>query len=395
MNPYGRGSAGMTARRMGHLGLCLWGLAWGWAPLGGQAADAPEPLRLGVSLPLSGNLASFGQSTLTGIKFAVEELNQAGGLGGHPVVLEIEDNKADQDQTITGYKKLENLKQVAAVIGPITSTNSLAILDDVTAAKCPTISPTATNDKVAPGSPYMFRACYCDSFQGQIVASYALTTLKLKTAAVMVDKGSDYSIGLTRSFKAAFTKGGGRIVAEESYKQGDTEYGAKLAPIKNAGAELVFVPGYPGEVPLILKQAGRMGLTAKFCGADGWDHPDIITQSGDKIVGSFLVGAFAVEDQRPEVQRFVKAMAARGQGDVGGFEALGYDSVSLLAAAAKAKGTTREQLREGLLSLKAVPCVTGAITMTPDGDAIKAAVVLGVDKVDGKYVKKYLATVNP
>ena len=381
----------LPMRRSATVKIGLLALALSFASL----LSAQEPIRLGVLLPLSGPLASFGKSTLNGIEYAVDQVNQQGGINGSKLILEIEDDKNDQDQAISSYKKLTGLKQVQAVVGPITSTNCLAILTDVTAAQCPTMSPTATNDKVAPGSPWMFRACYKDSFQGEIVASYAYNTLKHRKAAIMVDKGSDYSIGLSRSFKEAFTRLGGQVVIEESYKSNDTEYGAKLAPIKNAKADLVFVPGYPGEVPLILKQAGRMGLTARFCGADGWDHDDIITRSGDKIVDGFLVGAFAVEDQRPEVQDFLKGIAPRVKGEVGGFEALGYDSVQLLVAAMKRQGTTRAAIREGLLATKDAKCVTGSITMTPDGDAIKAAVVLGVVKEDGVYRKKYLATVNP
>lgn len=359
-----------------------------------------DTIAVGVIVPLSGDLASYGASTLDGIKFRVQEINEAGGLGGKQIVLKIEDNKGDQGQTITSYKKLTGPGGVSAVIGPITSTNSLAVLNDVTSAQCPTISPTATNDTVAPGSDYMFRACYKDSFQGEIVANYASGDLGIQQAAVLVDKGSDYSIGLANSFKKAFTAAGGQVVAEESYKQKDTEYGAKLAKIKDSGAELVFLPGYPGETPLILRQAEVMGLDAKFCGADGWDHPDTLQKSGDKIVGSFIVGAFSPEDQRPEVQEFLAKMKGADVASPGSFEALGYDSMSLIAKAIETHGSSRAKITEGLLAIEQLPCVTGAITITAEGDAVKAAVVMGIEKAEEPtaeetYVKKYLKTVQP
>lgn len=361
---------------------------------GCKGETAAKPVKIGVILPLSGDLAAFGKSTIDGIQLRVTEANASGGVNGRQVSLLIEDNHGNSDQTISAHKKLTGLKGVCAVIGPITSTNTLAVSNDVTVSRTPTLSPTATNDKVGPASEFLFRACFKDSFQGQIVANYAYKDLGIRKAAVLIDKSSDYSIGLTGSFHKAFTALGGEVVASESYQQKDTEYGPQLTKIKASGAKLVFVPGYPGEVPLILRQAKVMGLEATFSGGDGWDHPDIISHSGDKIVGGFLVGAFSKEDSRPAVQQFVKAIEQSTGAEAGSFEALGYDSVTLLLEAMKT-GVERDQIRQGLLGLKNIETVTGSTTITPVGDAEKSAVVLGVEKQGDAYVKKYLKTVSP
>lgn len=370
-------------------GLLLW--------TGCSAGSSDENvLPVGVILPLSGDLASFGTSTLAGIEFQIDQINQSGGLQGKQIELYVEDNKNDQTQCISAYKKLTGLKGVIAVIGPITSTNSLAIIEAVSSAKVPVISPTATNDQVAPKSDYMFRACFNDSFQGRVVAHYALNELGIERAAVMTELSSDYSIGLVNSFKKAFNEGGGEIVAEPSYQTKDTEFGPQLKQIKESGAQLVFVPGYPGEVPLILKQAEVMGIDATFSGADGWDHDDIIQKSGDKIVGAFFTGAFSPDDQSPTVQSFVNAMQAQSDRAPGSFEALGADSVTLLAEAIRAAGSTDPTaIRDALTKLQDVTAVTGPITMTPEGNAEKAAVIMGVAKDGDAYTKTYKATVKP
>jgi branched-chain amino acid transport system substrate-binding protein len=369
-------------------------LAIGVGGCGKRSAKA-ETIELGVILPLSGDLQAFGSSTLDGIKYRVEQLNQAGGIGGKLISLQIEDDRNDQSQCIAAVTKLSGLKGVTAIIGPITSTSALACSSTITAEKVPTLSPTATNDRVAPSSPYLFRACFNDSFQGRVIAHYAARDRGFKQAAVMTELSSDYSIGLVKSFTEAFTAAGGTIVAETSYQGKSTEFGTQLQKIRASGAELVFVPGYPGEVPLILKQAAVMGVDAVFCGADGWDHEDIIQKSGDKIVGAFFTGAFSPADTRPHVREFVTAIKQRTGREPGSFEALGYDSVTLLAEAMKARGTDREAVREGLLGLREVAAVTGPISITADGNAEKAAVVMGLDKQGEGYVKKYLATVAP
>ena len=236
----------------------------------------------------------------------------------------------------------------------------------------------------------MFRTCFNDSFQGKIIANYAIDTRKARKAAIITDLGSDYSKGLAASFKKSFEGVDGQVVAEESYQQKDTEFGAQLAKIKSSGAEVVFVPGYPPEVPLIIKQAKVIGLEATFCGADGWDHESVLSNSGDNIIGSFIVGALSKEDPRPAVQSFVKLMGD----DAGTFEALGYDTVTLLSHAMKV-GVTREAIKKGLESIKGLETVTGLVTITPKGDAEKNAVIMSIEKTGDSFVKKYQATVAP
>ncbi len=353
-------------------------------------SSGAEKVKIGVIVPISGALTPFGKGALDGIKLRVEQINSSGGVNGKSIELIVEDSKGDKSQTISAFKKLTGIDRVVAVIGEVTSTNTLALANLAEKNQTPTITPTATNDKVTARGSHMFRACFNDSFQGKVVANYASTSKNFTKAAVITDLSSDYSKGLGNSFKEAFANGGGQIVAEESYQQKDTEFGAQLSKIKDSGAEVVFVPGYPPELQLIIKQAEVIGLGATFCGADGWDNDSVIENSGDKIIGSFIVGAFSPEDQRPEVQSFIKAFG----GNAGTFEALGYDSVSILAEAMK-KGVTRKAIKEGLFAIKDFPTVTGKTTILSNGDAIKSAVIMSVEKDKGGYFKKYQATINP
>ncbi len=353
-----------------------------------------EPIVIGVTLPLSGSVAAFGQGARDGILLRVKEINDAGGIGGRPIKIVMEDNRGQTADTRNSFKKLAEIDRAVAVIGPLTSTSALAVKMDAAQLQVPTISPTATNDKVTQNCRYMFRACYVDSFQGRVVANYAYKDLKIRKAAALVDKNSDYSKGLVASFRKAFEAAGGKVVAEEGYQQRDTDFGPQLQKVVASGAEILFVPGYPPELPLIIRQAQVVGFQGRLCGADGWDNPAVIEQSGDNIIDCFLVGAFSPEDKRPEVQRFVAAAKAETKRVPGSFEALGYDSVSLLAEAMK-NGVSREQVRDGLAKLKDVEAVTGKITITPQGDAEKDAVILKVVKEGGKYMTKYLATVSP
>lgn len=359
--------------------------AWGWA---GEARE----IKIGASLPLSGALAAYGKATLEGIRMRIDEANQAGGVNGATIKLLAEDNLGDATAAINAYNKLAGSDKAVAVIGPITSTAALAVRRSAAKLKVAVVSPTATNDKVTQDNEAMFRACFNDSFQGTVIADYIARSVR--TAATLIDMNSDYSKGLAKSFAAAFARAGGKIAAEEKYQQKDTDFSTQLKRIKESGAETIFAPGYPPELPLIVKQAKAIGFEGRLCGADGWDNDAVINGAGDNVEGCHLVGAFSPEDARPAVQAFLAAFEKRTGSRPGTFEALGYDSASLVLEALKT-GTTAESVRKGLSGIKDLEAVTGRITIDPQGDAIKSAVILKIVKAGEKYTTKYVTTISP
>ena len=363
------------------------GVATSSAPSGGQ-------INVGVNLPLSGALAPLGRSTLEGVRLRVDRINKAGGIAGRKIALVVEDNRGEKADSRSALKKLAEIDGVVAVIGPITSTNTFAAKIDAEEYHVPLISPTATNDHVTDNAHYVFRACFNDSFQGTVIATYAYKHLGVRKAAVMTDNNSDYSKGLSANFAKAMEAEGGVMAAREGYQQKDTDFGTQLIRIKNSGAEIIFVPGYPPELPLIIKQAKVVGFPGRLCGADGWDNDAVINNSGDNIEGCVIVGAFSPEDDRPMVKEFLAdAKAAYGR-TPGTFEALGYDSVVLLSKAMD-KGAGRQEIADGLHGLKDVEGVSGRITITPRGDAVKSAVVLKIAKEGDRYGAKYVTSIAP
>jgi branched-chain amino acid transport system substrate-binding protein len=358
------------------------------------ANTSTGPIKIGLNLPLSGALESYGKNVRAGIELRLKEINDAGGIGGRKIELLVEDNRGDSNDSRKAYKKLAQIDGACAVIGPITSSLALALKIDVEQCKVPLMTPTATNDKVTQNTRFMFRTCYVDSFQGAAVARYAFSQ-GAKTAAVLTDNNSDYSKGLSASFTKAFEALGGKIVAAENYQQKDTDFGTQLVRVKNAGADVLFVPGYPPEVPLVVKGAKVVGFPNRLCGGDGWDDPTVLRDSGDNIEGCFMLGAFSSEDTREIVKQFVAA-SEKGIGRTPGtFEALGYDSLTLIAEAIKRGGDKPEQIAQSLRELKDVQGVTGKISMTAGGDARKDGFLLKVVRKDGKFVTQYVSTIAP
>ena len=341
---------------------------------------------VGVNLPLSDSLSAYGKATLAGIQLRARQINDAGGVNGRKIRLEIQDNRGKDTDTRSAFKKFTGVDGVVAVLGPITSTRSLAAKMDAQQAKTAMITPTATNDLVTANSQYVFRACYNDSFQGREVARYAYET-GVRKAAVMIDTGSDYSKGVSASFTKAFEAAGGKIVAQENYQGTDTDFGGQLVRIKTAGAETIFLPAYPPNVQDIIRQAKVVGFAGRLCGSDGWDNSTVIEDSGENIEGCFYMAAYWPGEDRQMVQDFVREISAVTGRTPGSFEALGYDAMLLLGEALK-KGQARQDVPDAMRSLKDVEAVTGTISITPGGDAVKGAVLLQVVKENGKHVSR-------
>ncbi|HEX8560834.1 MAG TPA: ABC transporter substrate-binding protein [Pyrinomonadaceae bacterium] len=360
---------------------------------GGGTADSGGVIKVGVYGDLTGQTSSFGQSTKNGVQMAVDEINAAGGINGRKVEVVIEDDQGQPQQASTVVSKLINQDRVAAVIGEVASTNSLAAAPRAQEAKVPMITPSSTNPKVTQVGDYIFRVCFTDDFQGAVAAKFAANTLKAKKAAILGDFNSDYSKGMTQYFVQEFTGAGGQIVAQQTYTQTDADFKGQLTNIRSAAPDVLFVPGYYGQVGVIAKQAKELGITAPMLGGDGWDAPQLWDLGGAALDGAYMVNHYSVDDPSPAVQKFVAAYKAKYAGVApDAIAALGYDAMNVLAdAIRRAGGTESAKLRDALAQTSGFAGVTGSISINAQRDAVKPAVVFELR--DKKLV--YKETIQP
>lgn len=341
---------------------------------------------------LTGTEATFGLSTRDGIQLAIDEFNQAGGLNGKKIELKVYDNQGKPEEARLSVEKLINVDGVVALLGEVASTRSLAAAPVAQQYKVPMISPSSTNPEVTKKGDYIFRTCFIDPFQGQVMAKFALMTLKLKNGAILRDNKSDYSMGLADYFTKTLTENGGKIVADEKYASGDSDFKAQLTSLKEKKADFIFIPGYYTEVGLIARQARELGIKVPLLGGDGWDSPKLTEIGGEALKDSYFSNHYTAEDPRPEVQEFITKYKAKYNTVPDGLAAAGYDSAQVLIAAMKvAKSLKGEDLRSAIAATKDHRGVTGSITINEQRDAVKSAVVL---KVDGNNFK-FVETVNP
>ncbi len=369
-------------------------------PLGAQAgseetAKNADIIKIGEVGSLTGSAAPLGKSGSKGIKLAVDELNAAGGIAGKKVQLFTIDSGSVPEQAKMAATKLIKENEVIAILGENASSLSLAMAPVAQANQTPMISPASTNPKVTEAGNYVFRVCFIDPFQGEVMAKFAKDTLKAKKVAILTDGKLEYSKGLAEFFRKTFTKDGGQVVFEQSFNSGDTNFKNQLTAIKSLptdkSPDAIFIPSYPVEAAYIAKQAREIGITIPLLGGDGWDSSDFSKIAGG-VSNAYFSNHYAVEDKSPANQAFVTKFK-KAYGELpDGSAAMGYDATMVLADAIKrAKSLSQVDIGSAIAVTKDFQGVTGKITLDSHRNAIKPAVVLKVE--NGQF--KYFTTVNP
>ncbi len=357
------------------------------------ALQAADTIKLGEYASLTGKEAGFGQTSHQGVVLALEETNAAGGVLGRKLELVYEDNQTKPGESATVVKKLISRDKVVALIGEVSSGRSLEAAPIAQQAKIPMVAPAATNPKVTQTGNYIFRVCFIDPFQGTVMAKFAKEDLKAKRVAILSSVSNAYSLGLAKFFKETFIPGGGEVVMEKNFSEGDKDFRAQLTAVKAANVDAVFVPGYYTESALIVRQARDLGLTMAFFGGDGWEDEQLLKIGGEALNGCYYSTHFSAENTDPVVAAFTAKYKARWKNETpGAFSALGYDAVYVLADAIKrAGGTEGPKLRDALAATKNFPGVSGTTTIDKDRNASKSATIIALK--DGKA--RFHKTVAP
>ncbi|MGI5855781.1 MAG: ABC transporter substrate-binding protein [Candidatus Merdivicinus sp.] len=349
---------------------------------GNKVEEGASSIKIGLSYELTGAVATYGQSSVDGVKMAIDEVNAAGGINGKTIELVEYDTKSDEAEATTLGKRLMGQDKVLAILGPATSGAFKAEIPDANNYKVPVISGSATaNDvTVANGKvqEYAFRICFSDSYQGGAMARYAAENLGAKTAVIYKDSGSDYAIGLAEGFTKSFTEAGGSILKEESYSTNDKDFKAVLTSIKDLNADVIFIPGYYQQAGLIIKQARELGIDVPILGADGFDSPDLIGLAGaENLNNVFFTNHYSSLDQDPTVQGFIAAFKEKYGREPDAFNALGYDEAKFLCdALSRCESLDSVSLQKALSETKDFKAVTGTLSVDENHDAVKEIVVI-------------------
>ena len=365
-------------------------------------AWAGDEINIGFNIPLTGDNPDVGASTKNAAEMYLKN-NPTIDVGGKTYALNFiyEDNEYKAESAVKATTKMVTVDNVLGIIGPQSSSQAVPAGEVANNNKTPMISPWSTNPNTTLNRPYVFRGCFLDPFQGPVAADFATEELGAKTAAVLYDIAADYPKGLAEFFKAAFEDlhGKGSVVAFESFTTGDKDFSAQMTNIVVSGADVLFVPQYYSEVPLIMRAPKRWAGTKPILGSDSWGGGDLMGLCGDACKGYYFSTHYSPVGAKGATKDFIDAYQAAYGKTPDDVAALTWDSLGLMIQAIKDTGglsgdiaTDRTKVKDALTTIKNFPGITGEMTFTPEGDPKKCAVIV---KINGEGQFEFYKSVCP
>ncbi len=281
-----------------------------------------------------------------GAELAVREINETGGLLGMPVELIGHINKeATLEVSLHIAEKLIVEDEIIALIGPNRSSHAVEVGPIAQSYGIPMMTTTATNPNVTNAGNFVFMASFTDSFQGAVMAQFAIEDLNITTAALLTRQGDLYTEGISEFFALNFSKLGGEIVVHEFYEGDLSDFTAQLTNIAAAKPDALFTSGFVQDIALITQQARTIplqnaaGEPTIFLGADSWDNELLFGNENAGVEDSFFSGHFSPDTDEPMARAFVDTYKSIYESTPTGGVAVSYDAVKLLFEAVERAGS--------------------------------------------------------
>ena len=309
--------------------------AWGMA----TAALAQEVVRIGLSSPLSGPQASYGQDNLDGTRLAIEELNAKPlQVNGKTVKFELvtEDDMADPRQGVQVAQKLVD-SGVKFIVGPYNSGVTMPA-SRVYHDGGVVVATVASNPKITTqGHGRLFRVGASDSQLGTMMARYAAQHMSAKRVAIIDDRTA-YGQGVADEFAREAKAHGVTVVAQEYTSDKATDFTAVLTAIKAKSPDAVFFGGYSAQAGPMLRQMRSLGIKAPLLGGDGICSVETAKLSGGMADGVYCTQGGALLSKDARGQTFVDKYKTAYKRDPLTYAVAFYDATHMIANAIQKAG---------------------------------------------------------
>jgi branched-chain amino acid transport system substrate-binding protein len=332
-----------------------------------SGAATGDPILIGFPADLSSTYAYYDQPMLEGAQFAVDELNDAGGVLGRPLELKAVDIRNDPAET---SKVTQDLIDEGAVYLIGTTGDGISAQG---ALACSAGIPVSTGDGTAATlvgdiGDCAFQLLMNDTIQGAVAGDYALAQ-DYKTAAVISSAEIPYTQNLPGYFVEVFDQGGGSVVAEEQFQIDAGDFSAVATKLANLPEQpdVIYTPMFPPDTQVFMRQLRQAGVTTPVIGADGNLDPSLASAGAAALDGMVFTAAVCPAGTDDKVTAFYEAFKASTGSDPSSVVAtLGYDEVHIVAKAIEAAGSAEPAAIMEALKSYEHEGVSGTGTMDPE-----------------------------
>jgi branched-chain amino acid transport system substrate-binding protein len=328
-----------------------------------------EVIKIGVSLPLTGDAAVWGLSQKDGYELALEKINKEGGFNGKKIELIYGDDKGLANEGVKVLRKFIDVDKIKILTGVANSSVALAYIPIITENKIIFVSSGASSPKLTGASPYFFRTWPSDIAEALAMARYAIKELKLKSISILYIN-NDYGIGLTQPFIQEFANLGGKIKVNESFEQSATDFRTQLSKIKSSKPNAIYLAGNPREMGRAIKQARELGINNLLLSISTLNDPEVFNIAGNKALKNVIItdASFDPNSKRPEVQEFLNDFRKKFNKEPGILANTAYDALNIISDAIKKVGDDPVKLTQYLKQMNAYLGVSGEIKFSSGGD---------------------------
>lgn len=373
--------ANLAPRRRTLLGAGL-ALAAGIAP----RARAADDVRVGVSGPLTGPAAQYGQQWKRGFDLALARVNGPdGGIKGRKLVYQFEDSQNDPRQAVAIAQKFVADPSILVELGDFSSTTSMAASPIYQRGKLVQLGFTNSHPKFTGGGDYIWTPSLSQSEEQPQFAEFAIGKLGFKRPGLL-HLNTDWGKASADLFTQAAKERGAEIVASEGYLPDERDFRSTLTRVLQAKPDSLILESYYSDGALIARQAREAGIKLPIAAVGSVYSPKFLELGGNAVEGVYTESEFFPDDPRPEVQEFVKAYQAQYHEAPDAFAAFSYDAMILTAAVLRQYGATRQDFQQGLAKISDVPSVIfGKIRFDPATRRVAGAKVTYIQVIGGKF----------
>ena len=272
------------------------------AALGLAGSAFAQPIKIALTVELSGAGTTSGTNFKDGALLAVKEIDAAGGILGHKIETTVADTQSNPG-VAKGLAQKAIDDDVFAVFGPVFSGSILVSMAETRRAEIPNFTGGEAAAITKQGNPYIFRTSFTQDTAMPKVARYIASNLKAKTVALMY-VNNDFGKGGRDSLIKALDARGVKVIADISTDQSQLDFSAPVLKAKQSNADVIFVYTNEEEAARALRELRKQGVTQPIVGETVLTSQKVIELAGEAANGAVAHVGLTVDAPIPAMRAF-------------------------------------------------------------------------------------------
>jgi branched-chain amino acid transport system substrate-binding protein len=348
-----------------------------------------ETIKIGLILPMQGDLEAYGVLSKRGIDLLVDEVNSTGGVLGRDIEVIPGDDASNPNGVPHIATEYTRIRKVSAIVGPFTDQSALVAAPIANRDGVPLITIRSSEPNITTIGKYIFRACYVDAYQGTVLGRFAGRDLKAKRAAIIYNSGDQSAKQLIDNFRRAFASYDGEVALVQAYDSNATDFTEQLKEVAKVKPEVMLLTDFDDKSGVIMKKAADMGIKCTFLGTDFWNTTNLVKVAGPAAEGSYFTAHFSADDPNKKVREFIDLYKGDYVAEPEASAALSYDAISLIVEAIKrANSVNPEKIRAALAGIKKFEGVTGTYSFDDERNPVKGGIIMKVKNGRSVFEKR-------